>query len=47
MERELLRNITFSIKGGSTIALVGKSGSGKSSFINLIPRFYNVSEWKD
>ncbi len=41
-----LRNITFSIKGGSTIALVGKSGSGKSSFINLIPRFYNVSEGK-
>jgi ATP-binding cassette, subfamily B, bacterial MsbA len=43
---QALRNITFSIKGGSTIALVGKSGSGKSSFINLIPRFYNVSEGK-
>ena len=43
---QALRNITFSIKGGSTIALVGKSGSGKSSFINLIPKFYNVSEGK-
>ena len=43
---QALRNITFSIKGGSTIALVGKSGSGKSSFINLIPRFYNVTEGK-
>ena len=43
---QALRNITFSIKGGSTIALVGKSGSGKSSFINLIPRFYNISEGK-
>jgi ATP-binding cassette, subfamily B, bacterial MsbA len=43
---QALRNITLSIKGGSTIALVGKSGSGKSSFINLIPRFYNVSEGK-
>ena len=43
---QALRNITLSIKGGSTIALVGKSGSGKSSFINLIPRFYNISEGK-
>ena len=43
---QALKNITLSIKGGSTVALVGKSGSGKSSFINLIPRFYNVSEGK-
>ena len=41
---QALRNITLLIKGGSTVALVGKSGSGKSSFINLIPRFYNVSD---
>ena len=37
-----LKNISTKIKGGSTVALVGKSGSGKSSFINLIPRFYNI-----
>jgi subfamily B ATP-binding cassette protein MsbA len=37
-----LKNITTKIKGGSTVALVGKSGSGKSSFINLLPRFYSV-----
>jgi len=37
-----LKNITTRIKGGSTVALVGKSGSGKSSFINLLPRFYDV-----
>ena len=37
-----LKNITTKIKGGSTVALVGKSGSGKTSFINLLPRFYNV-----
>ncbi len=38
-----LKNISTKIKGGSTVALVGKSGSGKSSFINLIPRFYNIT----
>ena len=37
-----LKNITTKIKGGSTVALVGKSGSGKTSFINLLPRFYSV-----
>lgn len=38
-----LKNISTKIKGGSTVALVGKSGSGKSSFVNLIPRFYNIT----
>ena len=36
-----LKDINIKIKGGSTVALVGKSGSGKTSFINLIPKFYN------
>ena len=38
-----IKKITTKITGGNTIALVGKSGSGKSSFINLIPRFYNIN----
>lgn len=37
-----IKNISTRIKGGQTTALVGKSGSGKSSFINLIPKLYNI-----
>ena len=39
----VLENITFSIPAGSTLALLGGTGSGKSSLINLIPRFYDVT----
>jgi len=38
-----LNNISTKISGGTTVALVGKSGSGKTSLINLIPRFYNIA----
>ena len=36
-----LSNINFLVKGGSKVALVGQSGAGKSTIINLIPRFYD------
>ena len=39
-----LKNISFSVKKGETIAILGKTGSGKSSILNLITRLYDVSE---
>ncbi len=40
----VLRNVDFEVKSGETIALLGATGSGKTSIINLIPRFYDPSE---
>jgi subfamily B ATP-binding cassette protein MsbA len=40
---QAIKNLSTKIKGGQTTALVGKSGSGKSSFINLIPKLYNIN----
>jgi len=45
-EEPVLRNISFEAKPGKTTAIVGSTGSGKSTLINLIPRFYEVTEGK-
>ncbi|MGJ8646109.1 MAG: lipid A export permease/ATP-binding protein MsbA [Marinomonas colpomeniae] len=43
-DKSALKNITLSLPAGKTLALVGRSGSGKSTMANLIPRFYNIEE---
>ncbi len=40
----VLSNISFCVSLGESIGIIGSTGSGKSSFVNLIPRFYDVSE---
>jgi ATP-binding cassette subfamily B protein len=43
-EEYLLRNISFKAEKGQTVAFIGSTGSGKSTLINLIPRFYDATE---
>ncbi|RJX71904.1 lipid A ABC transporter ATP-binding protein/permease MsbA [Vibrio sinensis] len=43
-EKPALSNVNFSIPAGKTVALVGRSGSGKSTIANLFTRFYDVNE---
>ena len=40
----LLKDISFTAKKGETVAFIGSTGSGKSTLINLIPRFYDVTD---
>ncbi len=45
-DRQILKNINLEAKSGETVALLGATGSGKSTIIRLIPRFYDVSSGK-
>lgn len=43
-EEYILENISFKAKRGETVAFIGSTGSGKSTLINLIPRFYDATD---
>lgn len=43
-EEDVLSDITFTAKPGETTAIIGSTGSGKTTLINLLPRFYDVTE---
>ncbi len=42
----VLRNINLTVSSGQTVAVVGQSGSGKSTMLDLVPRFYDIQEGK-
>jgi ATP-binding cassette subfamily B multidrug efflux pump len=42
-EREVLSGISFCVEPGQTVAILGTTGSGKSTLVNLLPRFYDVT----
>ncbi len=42
--KEVLKNLSFTVKPGESVALVGPTGAGKSTIVNLISRFYNVNQ---
>lgn len=43
-EKPLIKNLSFSVKKGQTVAIVGPTGAGKTTLINLLMRFYDVNE---
>ncbi len=44
--RAVIEHVTFSAQKGQTVAFIGSTGSGKSTLVNLIPRFYDATEGK-
>lgn len=45
-EEKVLNDVSFTVNPGETVAFIGSTGSGKSTLINLVPRFFDVSEGK-
>ncbi|MBM6737375.1 ABC transporter ATP-binding protein [Faecalicatena fissicatena] len=45
-EEDVLQDLSFTVRPGQTTAIIGSTGSGKSTLVNLIPRFYDVTEGK-
>jgi len=45
-DEEVLQNVNLEVEPGQTIGLVGPTGAGKTTFVNLIPRFYDISKGK-
>jgi ATP-binding cassette subfamily B protein len=43
-EEKVLKEVSFSVRGGETVAIVGATGAGKTSLLNLLERFYEVKE---
>ena len=45
-EEDVLQDLSFTVRPGQPTAIIGSTGSGKSTLVNLIPRFYDVTEGK-